>query len=287
MGIAGTLHATAIRIRSLYGRGDRRGQYASLLLAARQAGYELVGLEEFHARVLTERDDWRVFALRHDVDVCDVEGNESFRAMEQAIGARATYYFRLTTAPAHAELIRRLLRSGFEVGYHYEEGATVAKRYGLEGRPALEARRDEITHLFRNNCIEFKRRWNPDLRSIASHGDWINGRLGVANTAFAPQELLTECGIGFEAYAEDFLGRFDVYVSDVGRYPALWANDYGPYDAIANGDRRICLLTHERRWHASIRIGIAADLNRARDGLRYRWVRRSRSAGGNRNAARP
>ena len=282
--IGGRLRKTASRVRGVHGTEDRRDEYARLLAASKRAGYELVGLQEFHERAPVEGEDWRALALRHDVDIRDVDGNEAFLAVERSVEARATYYFRMSTAGPHADLIRRLLRGGFEVGYHYEEGATVAKRHGLTSRAALEARRSEVAALFRDNCAEFRNRWNPGLSSVASHGDWINGRLGFANSVFVTPQLLSECGLRFEAYAGDFLSGFDVYVSDAARYPARWANEYGVYEAMRDGRRRICLLTHERRWHPSCLAGLAADAGRVADGARYEWNRR-RQAGARRRRA--
>ena len=282
MGIARSVRATATRMRGVHVSRDRRDEYFRLLATARRAGYELLGLEEFQRRAASEGRDWHALALRHDVDIRDVEGNEAFHAVERAIGARSTSYFRACTAGAHASLILRLLRDGFEVGYHYEEGATIAKWRGLASREAVEELRDEVVALFRHNCAEFRRRWNPGLSSIAAHGDWINGRLGFANHAFVTPQLLSEEGLRFEAYDADFLGQFDVYVSDAARYPDAWANGYGIAEAIRDGRRRICLLTHERRWHANLGAGLAADVRRAADGTRYGWNRR-RSARGRRS----
>lgn len=261
-------------MRSVHSTKNRSDEYSGLLAAAQRAGYELVGLADFHERVTSEAEDWRVLALRHDVDIRDVEGNNAFYGIEAALGARSTYYFRMSTAGVHADLICRLLRSGFEVGYHYEEGATIAKRHGLASRAAVEERRGEITALFRHNCEEFRGRWNPGLSSVASHGDWINGRLEFANHAFVTRALLAECGLRFEAYADDLMRRFDVYVSDAAQYPGRWAKGYGVDEAIRDGHRRICLLTHERRWHTNLRAGLTADVARAADGVRYEWNRR-------------
>ena len=220
MGIGHGLTAAAAQVRRRYGGTDRAAEYARLLRLARDAGYELVTLREFAARTAqpgSPRD--RLVALRHDVDIADVAGNRAFHELELAAGARSTFYFRWSTAPHHRALIKRLLADGFEVGYHYEETATIAKRRTLASREEVEAHRDEIADLMRHRCAEFRRRWNPDLASAASHGDWSNRLLGIPNHELVDARLLAECGLAFEAYGEQILGRADVYVSDVAAPP--------------------------------------------------------------------
>jgi hypothetical protein len=267
---------TAVRqIRRRYGARDRQGEYAGLLGAAGDAGFELMSLAGFHARSSLDRAPrGRWLALRHDVDICDPVGNEAFRAIEVEAGARSTFYFRWSTVGAHERLIQRLLQDRFEVGYHFEEAATVAKRRGLASRPAVEARRDEIADLMRHNCATFRERWNPDLQSIASHGDWANRRLGFANNEFVTPELLAACGLQFEAYGDEILGRVAAYVSDVATPPQVWTGGYGLIDALRDERAPICLLTHERRWHTNRRASATADFDRLRDEIVYRWRRR-------------
>lgn len=254
-----------------------------MLRAARDAGFELMSVADFHVRsIVGSAPPGRWLALRHDVDICDPVGNEAFRAIELDAGARSTFYFRWSTVAAHGDLIRRLLRDDFEVGYHFEEGATVAKRHALASRQAVEARRSEITELLRRNCEVFRDRWNPDLVSISSHGDWANRRLGFANHEFVTPELLAACNLHFEAYGDEILGRVAAYVSDVATPPQEWTGGYGLLEALRDGRAPICMLTHERRWHVNRKASAAADLDRLRDELAYRWrrrrVRRSRRA---------
>jgi hypothetical protein len=280
--------AAVRQVRCRYGGSDRAGEYARLLRAGLDAGYEFVSLAEFAARTRTSVEERpRLVALRHDVDIADVQGNRAFHQLELAAGARSTYYFRWTTARAHERLIDRLVADGFEVGYHYEEAATVAKRRGLTSEASVEAHRDEIADLMRWRTAEFRRRWNPALASASSHGDWINRRLGFSNDQLVDADLLADCGIAFEAYGDAILGRADVYVSDVAPCPAAWRDDYGLEAAIADGHRWICILTHERRWHVGRAARLDADVRRAADEVGYRLRSRRGSAPRRRIEARP
>jgi hypothetical protein len=264
--------AIARRIRSDYGGRDRAAEYRSLLETARDAGYELVSLTAFRAAVAdgTEASPRRVLGLRHDIDVQDVAGNQAFLAAETAVGATATYYLRLATAPAHAAFAGRLRDAGFEVGYHYEEAATVAKRIRARDRAAVEAQRPAIEAAFQHDVERFRARYAPDLRSVASHGDWMNRRLGFRNNEFVTPELLAACGLEFEAYDASIVGRADAYVSDVVAPPAIWAGGLGPAEAIAAGATRIVMLTHERQWHTARLASLRADATRLFEGLAAR-----------------
>ncbi len=272
MRIPAGLTAIARNVRRNYAGRDRRAEYADLLSAAAGAGYEMVSLARFHDLATGGQDsDRRLLALRHDVDIRDVAGNEAFYEAELAVGARSTFYFRLSTAPTHRDLIRRLRRDGFEVGYHFEEAATLARLAGLTSRAQVEARRAEIADRFQSNCALFRTRWNPDLVSAASHGDWINRRLGFANHEFVTSDLLRACGLDFEAYGDELLGQVAAYVSDVAPAPSLWTRDYGLTDALRDARTPICMLTHERRWHLDRRANVDADLRRVVESLGYRW----------------
>ena len=260
------------RVRVDYGGKDRAAEYRTLLETARDAGYSLVSLGAFRAAVAADADApaGPILALRHDIDVTDVAGNEAFLAAETAVGATATYYLRLATAPAHAAFVGRLHDAGFDVGYHYEEAATVAKRIRARDRAAVDAQRPAIEAAFRQNVDRFRARYAPDLRSVASHGDWMNRALGFRNIEFVTPELLTACGLDFEAYDASILGRADVYVSDVATPPALWTDGLGLTEAIAAGSTRIVMLTHERQWHTNRTASLRSDATRLFEGIAAR-----------------
>ncbi len=270
MTLVARLRRGAARLRADYLEGDRPQEYEASLRALVDAGYELVPLGEFQARTRDGDTARTLAALRHDVDIGDVAGNEMFLAMERSVGARSTFYFRLSTAPAHARLIGRLHDAGHEVGYHYEEGATLAKRLGLRSREQVFAHRGEIERTFIANCAQFRSAWSPALASAAAHGDWLNRRLGFTNNELIGPAALAEADLRFEAYGIEVTGQADVYLSDVADPPERWANGYAIADAVRDRRGPLYILTHERRWHTSWRAQAAADLDRMADAVRYR-----------------
>ena len=259
------------RVRADYGGKDRAAEYRTLLETARDAGYALVSLGAFRAAVAADAaaPAGPILALRHDIDVTDVAGNEAFLAAETAVGATATYYLRLATAPAHAAFVGRLHDAGFDVGYHYEEAATAGqadpcarpgRRRGRAARPSRPPSGGTSSGSARATP--------PTSARSRSHGDWMNRALGFRNNEFVTPELLAACGLDFEAYDASILGRADAYVSDVATPPAMWADGLGLTEAIAAGSTRIVMLTHERQWHtnrtASLRVGRHPPLRGAR-----------------------
>ena len=65
----------------------------------------------------------KVLILRHDVD--RLPGNSLKMArMENQLGIRATYYFRIIPKTFNPEIIREIADLGHEIGYHYENLTT-------------------------------------------------------------------------------------------------------------------------------------------------------------------
>ena len=120
--------------------GDRATEYASLLDAARAAGYTFITVRELDARrrTATAPPNELLIALRHDVDIRNAAGNAMFHALETAAGAVSTSYFRLSTVKDHAKLIPRLLAAGFEVGYHYTWMVDLEQEADFMGKDALK-----------------------------------------------------------------------------------------------------------------------------------------------------
>lgn len=260
--------------------GDRGVEYANLLRLALESGYSIMNVREFDARVkdASIAADEAILAIRHDVDITNAAGNDLFFALETAAGVSSTFYFRLSTLDAHRRLVRRLLRTGHEVGYHFEEGAAVAKRHHLGSRGAVFERRQEVEELFMVNSSRFRRSWNPDLVSVASHGDWVNTRLGFTNNELIGADTLSAAGLSFEAYDAHLMDAAEVYVSDVARPPALWADGLGLGQALEQRLSPIYVLVHERNWHTNPIANIRQDMVRLVDTARYELPFRTQKA---------
>lgn len=125
--------------------------YKLLLLAFQQAGYRFQTFEE----LMTCPEEGKVVVLRHDVD--ELAWNALKMAqLEQGLGIRATYFFRIVKQSNVPEVIKQVVGLGHEVGYHYEDLALAA---GDEAK-ALAS--------FEKNLSYF-RTYYP-VRSVCMHG---------------------------------------------------------------------------------------------------------------------
>jgi hypothetical protein len=259
----GPLGRIAGRLYGDYLLPSRLREYELLLALALEAGYETRPLGEF-----AERTDVppRVLLLRHDIDA-DIPTARAMWAIEQRLGVRGTWFFRLSTWDD--ALIAEIAEGGSEVGYHYEELATVALRRGAGTEAAALALVDEARELFRANLAELRGRSGLSLRTLASHGDFANRVTGVPNhVLLADAGLRDELHVELEAYDERLTARFDARSSDRG-YPTLWT-PADPAEALRGGAGVVEILIHPRPWGAAPLVNARLDAARVRDGVLLR-----------------
>ena len=65
--------------------------------------------------------------LRHDVDDRKLNSLQTAR-LENELGIRGTYYFRMVPESFDEDVIRQIYELGHEVGYHYEDLSAIAAR---------------------------------------------------------------------------------------------------------------------------------------------------------------
>lgn len=85
-------------------------------MALQAAGYRFVTMEELVNAPL----DVPTCCLRHDVDL---KADHSLRTaeIENGLGIRAVYYFRVVPESNQPSIIRQIAALGHEIGYHYED----------------------------------------------------------------------------------------------------------------------------------------------------------------------
>jgi hypothetical protein len=205
-----------------------------------------------------------VLVHRHDIDT-DLATARRMFDLEQRHGVRASYYFRLSTLDVG--LMRAIEDYGSEASYHYEELATYAKRRHLTLPADVRAHLQHIRAEFEDNFHRIEIALGRKLRTVASHGDFANRRLGLTNCVVLDDAALRQrCGIDVECYDPELLSSFDVYISDK---PAPRYFHPLPPQAALGRHRRICLLTHPSQWHASWAANTRKNLVRALDA--WRW----------------
>lgn len=91
-----------------------------MLETLQRNGYQLISYGDYLANSQKPTANSRFVILRHDVDA--KPGNSLRTAqIEHALGAKATYYFRVGKESNNPEIIRSIAKLGHEIGYHYED----------------------------------------------------------------------------------------------------------------------------------------------------------------------
>ena len=145
-------------------------KYRELLLALKEAGYELMRYDEYCEGKRAER----MVVMRHDVDR-SVERARRLAEVEKEMGVRTSYYFREKFVLNNGDDIKYIAGLGHEVGYHYEDlvrlwdmyegsnlvnpGVIIDTNHSNSGKQYLEQIR--ITKEVLHSC-----RYNPDIRKM-------------------------------------------------------------------------------------------------------------------------
>lgn len=267
-----TLTGLKNRIIADYFVPSRGAQYRNILKLALLQGYKIMSLSEYYLLRKNNQlgGDKKILCLRHDVDIINPKATRAFYLIEKELGVTATYYFRLYTVDHNLSLLAELHADEFEVGYHFEELATYAKTNAIRDSGTLSSCIPQVRDIFIDNFRAFKEKYAPNAKSICSHGDWINVRFDMRNWILITPEILSQLNLEFETYQESFLSLFDAYISDVATYPERWAKGYPAELAIENGEKRICMLTHERFWYTNPYRNSMANLKSVTEQIQYR-----------------
>jgi hypothetical protein len=253
------------RIYADYLMPSRLGEYQRLLQTALDAGYRHLTLSEYFKEVLEGKDTGKCFLHRHDIDT-DVSTARKMFEIENKLGVKTSFYFRLNTLDY--ALMQEIHVYGSEVGYHYEELAQYCKNKRIMDPIEVEKHFDEIQELFYLNFSRIQDLCAFKINTIASHGDFVNRKLGIANHAFITQSLLDKCNIDFECYDARLINSIDVLFSDT-HYPRYYLPS-NPFDAMKTNHKVIYLLSHTRHWRTAPLENTMDNLKRLWEGINYR-----------------
>jgi hypothetical protein len=264
--------ALARRFYGDYVQPERLDDLRRLLASARDGGYETMTLSAFADRVRNGAPGPgdRILLLRHDVD-SDVPRARRMWQIEAGFGMVGSYFFRRSTWDV--AFMRELARAGCEVGYHYEELATLVKRHGAatatETRALLGAARERL----RATVQALRADTGLALDVLAAHGDFANRAVGVSSVEMLGDAALrADLGVRLEAY--DVESHVSTRVADGGA-PQSWRPE-DPADAIRRGERVVAVLLHPRSWGRAPLVNARADLRRLGEGCAYRARRAQR-----------
>ncbi len=268
----GLATAVATRVYRDYLEPERLDELRRLLGRAVEQRYETMTLSAFAERVaagaLAPRA--RVLLLRHDVD-SDVPRARRMWEIERQLGIAGTYFFRRSTWDV--PFMRELAAAGCEVGYHYEELATLIKEHGAATAGAARELIVPARERLRGALAELRADSGLPLDVLASHGDFANRAVDVGNVELLDDPVFrTQIGARLEGY--DIEEHVDVRCSDGGG-PERWS-PVDPAPALARGARVVELLLHPRAWGAAPATNARMDLERLFDGARYRLRKAAR-----------
>jgi len=253
------------RIYAAYLMPSRLAEYERLVTTALEHGYTHVTIPEFYRMAVGNglTDAGKLFIHRHDVDL-DVRTAERMFEIEERHSIKSSFYFRLSTWDIG--LIKRIATHGSEVGYHFEEIAQYCKDHNASGEEAKK-RYEIIRKIFTANFTRLERISEHKIRTIASHGDFVNRIIDIKNNDFITSELLTQLGIEFECYDRVLSDNYQTILSDT-EYPRYYKPE-SPFECIERGDRIIYILTHPIHWHVARRVSIRSHIRRVIEGIRY------------------
>jgi len=99
--------------------------YKLLLITFQENGYVFLTYEQYCAdNNLPER----FVILRHDVDRKAGKALKIAR-LENTLSIKGSYYFRIVRKSNKPEIIKRIVKLGHEIGYHYEDLAMANGNY--------------------------------------------------------------------------------------------------------------------------------------------------------------
>ncbi len=207
----------------------------------------------------------KYLVLRHDVDT-DSSTARAMWEIEQSLGVKSSYYFRLSTLDI--PLMKQIGLAGGEASYHFEEVATFSKQKHLKTREQVLRRMPYVRQLFRLNLNRLRKETGLPMTIVAAHGDFVNRKLQLYNwEILRPHSFRSEVGVELEVYDEAFLRQVTSRHSEV-LPPGIWEPDH-PLAAARSGAPVIQILVHPRQWHVNRRENLVDDVRRAWEGICY------------------
>lgn len=254
------------RIYSDYFMPSRINEYEALLQKAVELKYRHLTIPEFYALVKNGalNPAERYFIHRHDIDT-DTATAERFFNVEKKFNIKASYYFRLSTLDV--ELMRKINSFGSEAGYHFEELAQFCKDHRIKSPEEALKKYDAVRRIFQRNFLQFEKKAGFKIKSICSHGDFVNRRMGIPNYSFITPSILSDLGIELECYDLFLFNHLGTILAD-DSYPQPYLFR-DPFSCIEEKHPVIYLLTHPRHWHIAIWENTKDNLKRAWEGIVY------------------
>lgn len=148
---------------------------------------------------------------------------------------------------------------GGEVSYHYEELATYCYKYRIRNREKVLGHLSEIQIFFLRNLNAFRKETGLPCLTVASHGDYVNTKLGVQNAVLMTTVIKELAGIVREAYDREHMNALTCRLADQVLGEAFVEQTIA---AIERGEPVLELLTHPRQWHSPFIVNFREEVGR-------------------------
>lgn len=217
--------------------------YTNLLKELISSNYVLISLENYFAHNHCKKE--KIVLLRHDIDA-KPDFALNIAIIENNLGVRSTYYFRMKKSCFKTEIIKEIVKLGHEIGYHYEDFSFSRGDYFI----AIE--------LFKKN-LDCLRKYYP-VKTICMHGSPLSK---LDNKDLWKKYNYRDYGIIGEPYFDIDFNEF-LYLTDTGR---SWNNEAGNirdkvesnynFNFISTQDiinsisilpHKLLITTHPQRW---------------------------------------
>ena len=252
-------------------RPSRFSYYDSVINSLATAGYKFYTLEYLNREMINNtfsgiQENNKICVIRHDIDT-DPKTATELAKIEAKYGAVSTYYYRLRTADSRQMKIVAGL--GHEVGYHYEEIGTCAKKKKLHTKEEIDNHMAYIQSDFLNNLNTFRNISSCPVNTIASHGDWVNADiLNIPNKYLIDTSIRNKGKIDLEAYDDNFMQHVSCRISDLGGENIWFPTTLE--DALKSDPKFLYILIHPRQWYTRYWDNIKEDTLRLFETIKYK-----------------
>lgn len=227
--------------------------YRTLLETLQAQGYRLISYADYRHDAMAARLKDRFVILRHDVDA---KPQNSLRTaqIEHALGAKATYYFRVGNESNRPEIIRTIARLGHEIGYHYEDmslcGGNVEKAYDHFQTWLGYFRQYYAVETI---CMHGAPTSKWDGKDLLKHYDYkALGLIGepYLDTDFSDVFYLTDTGRCWDGYRMSVRDRIPQHQDEWTAAGLTWHTTPDLIRAITEGKlpNRVMITSHPQRW---------------------------------------
>lgn len=227
--------------------------YRELLETLQKKGYQLIGYADYMKSQQQMANSQKLIILRHDVDAKPWNSLRTAQ-VEHALGAKATYYFRVGKESNEPEVIRAIAKLGHEIGYHYEDMSLCngnVKQAWSHFRTWLDYFRQYYAveticmHGAPTSKWDGKDLWkNYDYKSLGIIGE------PYMDTDFADVFYLTDTGRCWDGYKVSVRDKIPQYQDEWTAKDLVWHTTPELIHAI-EADKlpaHVMITTHPQRW---------------------------------------